>query len=54
MVGVVDSVFNPRGGIIRADRIGELIMDGRKVKIDQTRIEAGEILKTSDRASWEA
>lgn len=54
IVGTVDSVFNPKGGIIRADRIGELIMDGRKVKIDQTRIEAGEILKKSDRAEWEA
>lgn len=54
IVGTVDSVFNPKGGIIRADRIGELIMDGRKVKIDQTKIEAGEILKKSDRAEWEA
>lgn len=53
IVGAVDSVFNPKGGVIRADRIGELIMDGRKVKIDQTKIEAGEILKKSDRAEWE-
>ncbi len=53
IVGNVDSVFNPKGGIIRADRIGELIMDGRKVKINQTRIEAGEILKTSEKAEWE-
>lgn len=54
IVGSVDSVFNPKGGIIRADRIGELIMDGRKVKIDQTKIEAGEILKKSEKAPWEA
>lgn len=54
IIGNVDSVFNPKGGIIRADRIGELIMDGRKVKIDQTKIEAKEILKHSDRAAWEA
>lgn len=53
IVGTVDSVFNPKGGIIRAERIGELIMDGRKVKIDQTKIEAQEILKKSDRAPWE-
>lgn len=53
IVGQVDSVFNPKGGIIRADRIGELIMDGRKVKIDQTKIEAGEIGKSCDRAEWE-
>lgn len=54
IVGQVDSVFNPKGGIIRADRIGELIMDGRRVKIDQTKIEAAEIGKRSDRAAWEA
>lgn len=53
IIGSVDSVFNPGGGIIRADRIGELIMDGRKVKIDQTKIEAKEIGKTSDHAPWE-
>ena len=53
IIGKVDSVFNPKGGIIRADRIGELIMDGRKVKIDQTKIEAGGIDKKSDRAPWE-
>ena len=53
IVGSVDSVLNPKGGIIRADRIGELIMDGRKVKLDQTKIEAGEIGKTSDCAEWE-
>lgn len=54
IIGQVDSVFNPEGGIIRADRIGELIMDGRRVKIDQTKISAGEIGKTSDCAPWEA
>ncbi len=53
IVGKVDSVFNPGGGVIRADRIGELIMDGRRVKIDQTKIEAGEIGQTFDRAAWE-
>lgn len=53
IVGQVDSVFNPKGGTIRADRIGELILDGRRVKIDQTKIQAGEIGKNSDRAEWE-
>ena len=53
IAGQVESVFNPKGGIIRADRIGELIMDGRRVKLDQTKIEAGEIGKTSDRAAWQ-
>lgn len=54
IIGKVESVFNPKGGMIRADRIGELIMDGRKVRIDQTAIEAGEIEKKSDHAAWEA
>ena len=54
IIGNVESVLNPKSGIIRADRIGELIMDDRKVKIDQTKIEAGEIGKQSDRAEWEA
>ncbi len=54
IIGSVDSVFNPKGGTIRADRIGELIMDGRRVKLDQTKIEADEIVKQSDRAPWEA
>ena len=53
IVGQVDSVFNPRGGVIRADRIGELIMDGSRVRIDQTKIEAEEIAKTSDKPEWE-
>ena len=53
IIGQVDSVFNPKGGIIKADKIGELIMDGRRVKIDQTKILAEEIGKTSDRPQWE-
>lgn len=53
IIGEVESVLNPERGIIRADRIGELIMDGRKVKIDQTKIEAGEIGKKSEKAEWE-
>lgn len=53
ILGKVDCVFNPKGGVIRADYIGELILDDRKVKIDQTRIEAKEIGKRSHRAPWE-
>ena len=53
IVGTVDSVFNPKGGIIRADRIGELIMDGRKVRIGRPSVVAGEILKKSGHAEWE-
>jgi len=53
IIGSVDSVFNPKGGVIRADRIGELIMDGSRVKIDQTKIEADEIKATFDKPEWE-
>lgn len=53
IVGRVESVFNPKGGTIKADTIGELIMDGRRVKIDQTKIDCGNIEKEFDRAEWE-
>lgn len=53
IIGRVESVFNPKGGTIRADVIGELVMDGRRVKIDQTKIEAGEVEQQYDRAEWE-
>lgn len=53
IAGKVESVFNPEKGAIKADVIGELIMDGRKVKIDQTKIDCPQILKNSDRAEWE-
>ena len=53
ITGKVESVFNPKGGTIKADTIGELIMDGRRVKIDQTKIECADIEKNSDRAEWE-
>ena len=36
--GHIDSVKNPLGGIIRADSIGELIMEKDKVDISKTRI----------------
>ena len=53
IIGNVESVFNPKGGCIKADYIGELIMDGRRVRIDQTQIQAGEIGQKSDRPEWE-
>lgn len=53
IIGTVDSVFNPKHGMIKAERIGELIMDGRRVKIDQTKIIADEIETTFDRPEWE-
>lgn len=53
IIGKVESVFNPNGGRIKADTISELIMDGRRVKIDQTKIDCNDIQKTFDRAEWE-
>lgn len=53
IIGNVESVFNLKGGCIKADYIGELIMDGRRVRIDQTQIQAGEIGQKSDRPEWE-
>lgn len=51
--GKVESVFNPKGGSIKADVIGELIMDERRIVIDQTKIDCAEINKKSNRAEWE-
>ena len=38
IAGHIDSVKNPSGGVIRAESIGELIMEEDKVDIDKTRI----------------
>ena len=38
IIGAVDSVKNPLGGIIRADSIGELIMQADKVDVNKTQI----------------
>ena len=51
--GKVESVFNPKGGTIKADVIGELIMDERRIVIDQTKIDCPKISRKSDRAEWE-
>lgn len=39
----IDSVMNPSGGIIRAEGIGELIMDETKIDPEKTKIISGEI-----------
>lgn len=36
--GKVDSVMNPAGGIIRADSIGELILENDKIDLEKTEI----------------
>ena len=43
--GYVDSVFNPAGGIIRADGIGELTLDSDYIDPSKTKIE----IKNSDK-----
>ncbi|GFZ32298.1 hypothetical protein CSC2_28240 [Clostridium zeae] len=39
----IDSVMNPSGGIIRAEGIGELIMDETKIDANKTQVIMGEI-----------
>ena len=38
ITGKIDSVFNPKGGTIRAKEIGTLIMDGDNINPDDTKI----------------
>ncbi len=43
--GKIDSVLNPAGGIIRADRIEKLIMEKDKVDVNKTKIICKEEMK---------
>ena len=45
LVGRVDSVKNPSGGRIRADEIGELILESDRIDPSRTEIECGKIGK---------
>lgn len=45
IIGRVDSVFNPSGGYIKADEIGELTMDSSVVDVSKTVIDCDKILK---------
>lgn len=47
--GQIDSVMNPSGGVIRADKIGELIIDEEKVDPQKTKILCPHIIHTSER-----
>ena len=42
IAGRVDSVFNPSGGTIRADEIGELTLDPERIDPTKTTIIRGE------------
>ena len=48
----VESVFNPGSGTIRAESIGELIIERDKIDPSRTKIVCGEIGKHSDRPEW--
>ena len=48
----IDSVFNPNEGIIRAPRIGELIIEKDKVDPGKTKIVCSDIAKESERPEW--
>jgi len=48
----VTSVFNPGSGTIRAERIGELILEKDKIEPSKTRIVCSDIESTSDRPEW--
>ncbi|MDO4288190.1 MAG: DUF3737 family protein [Eubacterium sp.] len=46
--GKIDSVMNPAGGIIRADEIGELIMEKDKINPANTQIICPKVVSISD------
>lgn len=48
----VESVFNPKSGTIRAERIGELVIEPDKVDPKKTLIVCSDIAKTSNRPDW--
>lgn len=52
ITGRVDSVLNPAGGIIRADAIGELILEKDKVDLTKTRIICPQVEKRSEKVIY--
>ena len=48
----IESVFNPKSGTIRAERIGELIMEKDQIDPSKTKIVCSDIAKNTDRVSW--
>ncbi|MBO4323439.1 MAG: DUF3737 family protein [Clostridia bacterium] len=48
----VDSVFNPKSGIIKAEYIGELIVERDKTDETKTKIICKNIAKRSDKPDW--
>ena len=52
IVSSVDSVFNPKAGTIRAQRIGELIIEKDKIDSEKTKIICDDIEKQSEYPEW--
>ena len=52
IVSSVDSVFNPKSGAIRAERIGELILEKDRIDPGKTKIVCSDIVRRSDRPAW--
>ena len=52
LTGRVESVFNPKSGVIRADAIGELIVEKDRVDPAKTVIRCENILQRSERPEW--
>ena len=50
--GRVESIFNPSAGKIKADCIGDLIIERDRIDPEMTKIESGIIEKESDRPEW--
>ena len=48
----IDSVFNPGSGTIKAQKIGELIIEKDKIDPAKTKIVCEDIAKHSDRPEW--
>ncbi|MCQ2428387.1 MAG: DUF3737 family protein [Clostridia bacterium] len=52
IVGKAESVFNPASGRIKADEIGELILESDRIDPSKTEIVCGNIDKESDLVEW--
>ena len=50
--GKIDSVLNPRSGVIRADRIGQLILERDQIDPGKTTLLCDTVDAALDRAAW--
>ena len=50
--GFIGSVFNPGSGVIKAEHIGELILEKDIIDIDKTKIICDKIDKISEKPEW--